>query len=70
MPIIPVIPITLRPTCAQAPEDTERDSSLGVRCEALQFVAPHHLEIKEGVVHEGALEQAAIELNRMTNYKV
>ena len=44
--------------------------ALAVRCEALRFVAPRHLEIDEGVVADAALAQAAQELNRMNNYKV
>ena len=52
------------------PEDGERDELLAVRCEALQFVRPQHLEIAEGVARDDALDQAARELNRMNSYKV
>ncbi|KAI8474361.1 MAG: Ara7-Gdpnh2ATVPS9A [Monoraphidium minutum] len=56
-------------TFGMATEDTERDALLAVRCEALQFVQPHHLEIGEGVAGGDALDQAAHELNRINNYK-
>ncbi len=59
-----------QPPHPKAAEDSERDALLSVRCEALQFVAPRHLEVGDGVVVEGALDQAAHELNRMNNYKV
>lgn len=58
------------PITHQATEDAERDALLSVRCDALQFVQPAHLEIAPDVVVDEALGQAAAELNRMNNYKV
>lgn len=57
-------------TFRQGGDDVERDEALAVRCDALQFVAPEHLEIPEGVVEQGHLDRAIEELNKINKYKV
>lgn len=57
------------PNKTKAAEDAERDALLAVRCDALQFVEPRHLEVRDGAVDAEALQQAARELNRMNSYK-
>jgi hypothetical protein len=57
-------------TFRTAPADVERDEALAVRCAALRFVAPAHLEIPPGLVDDDALARAAMELNRINAYKV
>lgn len=57
-------------TFRQSADDVERDELLAIRCAALQFVVPAHLEIPDGVVDEAALGRAAAELNKINNYKV
>eukprot|EP00775_Hariotina_reticulata_P000483 gene483-752_t len=56
-------------TFRQSVEDAERDDMLAIRCNALQFVRPSHLEIPDGVVDEAQLGRAAAELNKINNYK-
>lgn len=41
-----------------------------MRCDALRFVGPQHLEAGGAAVHEEGLAAAAAELNRMNQYKV
>lgn len=43
---------------------------MAVRCDALRFVGPQHLEMGDAAVHEDGLAAAAAELNRMNHYKV
>lgn len=57
-------------TFRQSADDVERDDILALRCSALQFVIPAHLEIPEGIVDEQAMARAAAELNKMNQYKV
>lgn len=57
-------------TFRQSVDDVERDDILALRCAALQFVVPAHLEIPDGVVDEQAIGRAVVELNRINQYKV
>jgi len=57
-------------TFRKGSDDAERDEALAVRCEALQFVAPHHLEIPPGVVEPDHLHRAITELSKINKYKV
>jgi hypothetical protein len=51
-------------------DDSERDEALAVRCQALGFVRPEHLEIPAGVVDDVQLGKAVEELNKINKYKV
>jgi hypothetical protein len=51
-------------------DDIERDEALAVRCQALGFVRPEHLEIPAGVVDDVQLGRAVEELNKINKYKV
>jgi hypothetical protein len=57
-------------TFRQGSDDVERDEFLAVRCAALQFVRPEHLEIPAGVVDSDHLGRAVEELNKINKYKV
>lgn len=57
-------------TFRRGADDVERDEALAVRCVALGFVRPEHLEIPPGVVDDTHLGRAVEELNKINKYKV
>jgi hypothetical protein len=57
-------------TFRRGSDDIERDEALAVRCEALSFVRPEHLEIPPGVVDAAHTGRAVEELNKINKYKV